>query len=95
MNDRAAAREPVGMLQRLVISSLWFAAFLCLHEIAWAVFGSPRELGVALGVLAASFVYFNPKQLFLSRTAASTRQLTRVGHSGLLVRLGWFRRNAR
>ncbi len=61
------------MLQRLAISSLWFAAFLCLHEIAWSLFGSPRELGVALGVLAAGFVYFDPKQLFVSRTAAPTR----------------------
>jgi hypothetical protein len=61
------------MLQRLAIAFLWFAAFLCMHEIAWSIFGSPRALGLVLGGLAASFVYFDPKRLFVSRPAASTQ----------------------
>jgi hypothetical protein len=66
-----------GMLQRLAIASLWFVAFLCMHEIAWSLFGSPRALGVVLGGTAACFVYFDPKHLFVSRPAGASQSVAR------------------
>lgn len=65
------------MFKRVVIATLWFAAFLCLHEIAWSVFGSPRVLGIAAGALAAAFVFFDPKHVFVSREAAPVHSAAR------------------
>jgi hypothetical protein len=64
-------------MQRIAISLLWFAAFLCMHEIAWSLMGSPRELGVVLGLLAAAFVYFDPKHMFASNAGTSTQSVAR------------------
>jgi hypothetical protein len=52
------------MVHRVGIASLWFVAFLCLHELAWSTVGSPRFLGIAFGVAAAAFVFFDPARLF-------------------------------
>jgi hypothetical protein len=48
------------MLRRTAISALWFFSILCMHELAWSLFGSPRVLGIILGGLAAAFVWFDP-----------------------------------
>ena len=52
------------MVRRITISALWFLAFFCLHELAWSVFGSPRMLGVAIGALAAAYVWLYPTGVF-------------------------------
>jgi hypothetical protein len=59
------------MVRRLTISALWFVAFFCLHELAWSVFGSPRVLGLAIGCLAAAFVWVDPIRIV--RPAATAR----------------------
>ena len=48
------------MFRRFSISALWFVSFVCLHEVAWSVAGSPRILGLVAGGLAAGFCYFDP-----------------------------------
>jgi len=60
----------------MAISTLWFASFLCLHEIVWSVFGSPRILGIVIGCAAAAFFYFDPARLFT--VASSPRPETTV-----------------
>lgn len=64
------------MFHRMAIASLWFASFLCLHEIAWSVFGSPRILGIIIGGVAAAFFYFDLARLFT--VADSPRPDTRI-----------------
>lgn len=64
------------MIRRATISALWFAAFFCLHELAWSLFGSPRLLGVAIGGLAAAFVWLDP--LYLSHTEPTLRATPRA-----------------
>ena len=55
------------MFKRIVIATLWFAAFLCLHEIAWSVLGSPRAFGVVIGTAAAAFYFFDPSGRLVAR----------------------------
>jgi hypothetical protein len=55
----------MDMFRRLAIATLWFVSFLCLHELAWSVFGSPRVLGIVIGGAAAAFFYFDPARLFI------------------------------
>jgi hypothetical protein len=55
------------MVRRLTVSALWFVAFFCMHELAWSLFGSPRVLGLAVGGIAAAFVWVDP--LHLARPA--------------------------
>lgn len=52
------------MFHRMAISALWFISFLCLHELAWSVFGSPRILGLVIACMAAGLYYFDPFHLF-------------------------------
>lgn len=55
-------------MKRAVIASLWFFVAFCMHELAWSLAGSPRVLGLVLGVAAAAFVLIDPIQM-LARTA--------------------------
>lgn len=52
------------MVNRIAISSLWFVSFLCIHELAWSILGSPRLLGIVVGGSAAAFFWFDPFHLF-------------------------------
>jgi hypothetical protein len=64
-------------MRRLGIATLWFVAFLLFHELAWSVFGSPRVLGLAIGIAAAAFVIIDPLGIVDSRprrTAAIARR---------------------
>jgi hypothetical protein len=70
------------MFRRLAIAALWFVAFLCLHELAWSVFGSPRALGLAVGGLAAAFFYFDPARLFTWRSTGSVASADRLATAG-------------
>ena len=75
------ARHPACMARRLSIASLWFVAFLCLHELAWSVFGSPRILGLAIGGLAAAFILVDPWHL--ATPASTVRQVSSRLHADL------------
>lgn len=55
-------------MRRAIIAGLWFVAAFCMHELAWSIAGSPRVLGLVLGVAAAAFVLIDPIQM-LARTA--------------------------
>jgi hypothetical protein len=57
------------MFQRLGIAFLWFASFLCLHELAWSVLGSPRVLGLVIGGMAAASYFFDPAHVFAAASS--------------------------
>jgi hypothetical protein len=63
------------MSRRLTICAVWFVAFFCLHELAWSLVGSPRVLGLAIGGLAAAFMWVDP--LHLARPATTVQPDTR------------------
>ena len=73
MGTRGAGAHAASMFRRVLVSALWFAAFLCMHELAWSLFGSPRMLGVAIGALAAAYVWLYPTGAFWGRGEPRTQ----------------------
>ena len=67
-------------MRRTLIAGLWFFAFLCVHELAWSVLGSPRILGLAFGAAGAAFVLMDPVGL-IERGRQHARQVPVVGAS--------------
>ncbi|HEX5014208.1 MAG TPA: hypothetical protein VFV72_08620 [Candidatus Limnocylindrales bacterium] len=65
-------------MRRALTASMWFVAFLCVHELAWSLFGSPRILGLAFGAAGAAFVLMDPVGL-IDRRHAVTREGPAIG----------------
>jgi hypothetical protein len=55
------------MLRRTAVATLWFASVFLAHELAWSIAGSPRPLGVILGLIAATIVWIDPLKVFHPR----------------------------
>jgi hypothetical protein len=47
---------------------LWFVSIFVAHELAWSIAGSPRPLGVILGLVAATIVWIDPLKQFHPRS---------------------------
>jgi hypothetical protein len=56
------------MLRRTVVATLWFVSIFVAHELAWSIAGSPRQLGLILGVIAAAFIWIDPLRQFHPRS---------------------------
>ena len=56
--------QSLGMLRRSAISMLWFVAAVAVHELFWSLTGSPRPLGLVIGVMAALFAWIDPFRQF-------------------------------
>jgi hypothetical protein len=59
------------MFSRAAIAILWFVSFACLHELLWSMFGSPRVLGIGVGLAAAAFYFFDLAGLFFTTPGRS------------------------
>ena len=73
------------MLRRSVISTLWFVAAVVVYELVWSLTGSPRPLGIAVGVLAGAFAWVDPFHQFhsASATGAATAAQRRPNEASL------------
>jgi uncharacterized membrane protein AbrB (regulator of aidB expression) len=56
------------MLRRTTVASLWFVSIFVAHELAWSIAGSPRPLGLILGLIAATIVWIDPLRVFHPRS---------------------------
>ena len=56
------------MLRRTTVATLWFVSIFVAHELAWSITGSPRPLGVILGLIAATVVWIDPLKVFHPRS---------------------------
>ena len=63
------------MLRRTTVATLWFVSIFVAHELAWSIAGSPRPLGVILGLIAATIVWIDPLKQFHPQARAIGGQL--------------------
>jgi hypothetical protein len=63
------------MLRRTAVAMLWFVFVFTAHEPAWSIAGSPRPLGVILGLIAATVIWIDPLKQFHPRSQAMGKQL--------------------
>jgi hypothetical protein len=48
------------MPRRIAVAILWFGMVALAHEVLWSITGSPRLLGLVLGVIVAGFTWVDP-----------------------------------
>lgn len=63
------------MLRRTVVAMLWFVSIFIAHELAWSIAGSPRPMGVILGLIAATIIWIDPLKQFHPRSQGMGDQL--------------------
>jgi hypothetical protein len=65
------------MFKRIAASFLWAFTVYSGWELAWGLYGIPREIGPVLAILVAAVVLLDPGN-FIWKTAAPTRRVVQV-----------------
>jgi len=65
------------MHKRIAASFLWAVTIYSGWELAWGVYGIPREIGPTLALIVAAVVLLDPGH-FIWKTAAPVRRIAQV-----------------